>query len=466
MGGLVQQSLDNFRKAHEAEVSVEQVKSLIEFAKEVQSNVQFRCIILEQKLAPEEINYLIDVYSKIRKSKPAILLNQENFEKLNGKLKQVDVFSTNEDFTPDIVYKFFSEKLKSTAKKFNILIIQEILLSVVGIIKDNTGEAMKSEAISEVKLTDSHQEISAVIGFIGEGIIGNLSIGTSEKVIKSFTQKMLYCEEGDVTPEMISDVYNELSNQIFGAFRNKLNELGFNLKTSMQIVASSASDHLLQSKIGERYYNLKFRIFEEEFNITFAYTSYVMDNLKLDAALMINRYCLDIRLVNFVTRSINSTLALDGVKPKRLKVCNQKSEDYRSSSIHLIHCRGPEGSYILALDMPKDTLLHYANKTMGMMESDVTPEVMNDICGEYLNQMNGYIKKASKALGYEFLNVFHGGFCCEPDLAYLLKNPGLYIRLEHSIEDKPFTVCFGMESAYASEIFDAWPYLKGQSSFQ
>ncbi len=445
---------------HQVKVEVDSVRNTLDMAKQIDAGRRYGAIIIEQTLEEIEANFILNLYHPL-KYKPPMLLSKGNYEKFVKQMHGADLTPVFRDFNRDFIYDYFKEKLVVAEKKIDIRIIKEVLLSVTTIVHENTQVKLDALGLSEIRSKDSRQEMSSIIAFIGDGVMGTLSIATTTNLISLFCQKMLYCEPKDVTPAMRTDVLNELSNQILGAFRLKLSQDGYELAASMQIVVSGEKPHLYQTKTNGHYYYLKFKHEEDEFLITFAYGTYQKQKGESNfARSKVGNMVLDVRIVNGLIKSVQDVVNIFGEKPKKIVAYEQKGIDYTSDSIHLLHGRGASGSFLVALDMPLDTVCLILAETMGIKAEDANPEIINDVCGELINQIAGGLKKATAHYGYDFINVYHGGFCAEEKLHYLLKNQGLYLRLDFALRDKPFTVCFGMEGGLTSKTFDLWSYIK------
>ncbi len=460
---IVDEAIRKFSGIHEVKVEMDVAKNAIEFAKCIDQGRRYGAVIIEHEIEEVEVNYILNLYHDIKR-KPPLLLSKSNYERLVKRLAATQLTPVFKDFNKDFVYDYLKETLIIAEKKIDIRIIKEVLLSVTGIIHENTQVKLEAMGLSEIKAKDSKQQMSSIIAFIGDGVMGTLSIATNNNLVSLFCQKMLFCNPSDVTSVMRLDVLNELSNQILGAFRNKLAQDGYELSTSMQIVINGDKDHLFQTKTNGHYYYLKFKHAEDDFLITFAYGSYRKQKGEpnFSRATLGNR-SLDVRVLNNVIKALGDVLTINGERPHKTSASEQKSEDYQGESLHILHCRGHQGSFIVAIDMPKATVGMITQETMGIALADLMPEMINDVCGETINQIAGSIKKYIAPLGYEYLNVFHGSFCAEDNINYLLKNQGLYCRLGFVIKGQPFTLCFGMEAGQGSKVFDVWSYIKSLS---
>ncbi len=459
----VEEAIRKFSGIHEVKVEIDVAKTAIDFAKSVDQGRRYGAVIVEHEIEEVEVNYILNLYHDLKR-KPPLLLSKNNYEKLVKRLLATQLTPVFKDFNKDFIYDYLKETLIIAEKKIDIRIIKEVLLSVTGIIHENTQVKLEALGLSEIKSKDSKQQMSSIIAFIGDGVMGTLSIATTNSLISLFCQKMLYCQFSDVTEAMRADVLNELSNQILGAFRNKLAQDGYELSTSMQIVVSGEKDHIFQTKTNGHYYYLKFKHAEDDFLITFAYGSYKKQKGEpnFSRAALGNR-SLDVRVLNAVIKALGDVINLGGERPHKVSVSEQKGQDYSGESLHILHGRGHQGSFIAALDIPKSTVGLITLETMGIAASDLTPDMINDVCGELINQVAGSIKKYIGPLGYEYLNVFHGSFCAEDHISYLLKNQGLYCRMGFILKDQPFTLCFGMEAAQSNKIYDIWNYIKSLS---
>ncbi|WP_141732296.1 chemotaxis protein CheX [Oligoflexus tunisiensis] len=449
-----------FSGIHEVKVDVDVARTAIEFAKCVDQGRRYGAVIIETEIEEVEVNYILNLYHDLKR-KPPLLLCKANYEKLVKRLTSTQITPVIKDFNKDFIYDYLKETLIIAEKKIDIRIIKEVLLSVTGIIHENTQVKLEALGLSEIKAKDSKQEMSSIIAFIGDGVMGTLSIATTNNLISLFCQKMLYCDAADVTATMRADVLNELSNQILGAFRNKLAQDGYELSTSMQIVVSGEKDHLFQTKTNGHYYYLKFKHADDDFLITFAYGSYKKQKGEANfTRANLGGRTLDVRIVNLVLKALGDVINLNGERPHKVAVAEQRGQDYQGESLHILHGRGHQGSFIVALDIPRTTVGLITQETMGIATADLSPDMINDVCGELINQIAGSIKKYLGPMGFDYLNVFHGSFCTENEISYLLKNQGLYCRMSLTLRSQPFVLCFGLEAAQGSKVYDIWSYIK------
>lgn len=459
---VAEEAIKKFSGIYEIKVEIDSAKTAIELAKSVDQGRRYNAIIMDQDLEEVEINYLLNFYHDLKK-KPPLLLSRSNYEKLVKRLSGATMTPVFKDFNRDFIFDYLKETIITSEKKIDIRIIKEVLLSVTNIIFENTQLKLDAKGLSEIKAKDSQQEMSSIFAFIGDGVMGTLTIATSNQLVSLFCHKMLFCDLEQVTAEMRTDVLNELSNQILGAFRNKLLKDGYELSTSMQIVVSGEKPHFFQTKTNGHYYYLEFQHEKEAFLITFAYGSYQKQKGEPNfSRSQLNGKSLDVRLVNWVIRALGEVFTVNGIKPEKIDIREQKGQDYSAESLHLLHGRGHQGSFIIALDLPKKTIGLITEETMGITTENLSPDIVNDLAGELINQITGTFKKFLSPLGFEFLNVFHGSFCATEKIHYLLKNQGMYCRIGFQIKGLDFILCFGMESAQIAPLFDLWPYVKSQ----
>ena len=441
-------------------VLIETARTTVEMAKMIDQGRRYEAMIMEPVIAAIDINYILGLY-KTLKRRPPLLLSRANYELLAKRLLSTPLTPALKGFSREFIYDYLSETLLISEKKIDTRIIKEVLSSATSTIQENTQVKLEIVDLNEVTRKDSKQQMSSIIAFIGDSVLGTLTISTNNKLVSLFCQKMLYCEEKDVTSEMRTDVLNELSNQILGAFRLKLSQNGYELGTSMQMVVSGDKPHLYQTKAGGHYYRIRFRYEKEDFQITFSYGTYQKQKgeANFDRSKMANM-TLDVRMVNGLIKAVGDVITAGGERAKKTGVTEHKGEDYQADSIHILHGRGHQGSFIVGLEISRGAVALILKESLGIQREAMTPEMINDVCGEITHQLGAAFKKQAQVFGYNYINVLHGGFCASDKISYLLKNQGLYCRLNFTLRDQPFTVCFGMEAALSPKIFDLWSYIK------
>jgi CheY-specific phosphatase CheX len=448
---------------HGLTIDIDPAHNAIEAAKFIDYGRRYGAIIIQTPLEDIEINYLLNLYHSIKR-KPPLLLSQANYEKFVKRLLGASLTPVFEDFNRDFLFDYLKETFLVSEKKIDIRIIKEVLISVTNIIYEKTQVKLEAIGISEVKAKDSMQEMSAVIAFIGDGVMGTLSIATNNHLVSLFCQRIRLCEAVDVTPTLATEVLNELTEQILSTFRQKLAHDGYELIVSMQFIVSGATPHTYQVKSNGHYYHIKLKHEADDFNLSFAYGNYMRHKGEPNFShIDISDMSLDVRILNAVLQSVGDILHVADEKPIKIGTTAHKGEAYQAQSIHVLHGRGHKGSFLLALDIPLDTVGFLAQETMGLATKDLTPDMVNDICGELINQIVGLLKKRLVSFGYDFINVYHGDFCSKGQLNYLLKNQGLYCRLSFELRGRPFTICFGMESVKTNKMYDIWGYVESLS---
>lgn len=459
----VEEAVKKLAGIQQIKVTIDLARTALEMAKLIDQGRRFEAIIIEQAIESIEVNYILGLFRTLKR-RPPLLLSKPNYEALAKRMLSTQITPALKGFSREFVYDYLNETLLIGEKKIDTRIIKEVMSSATSVIAENTQVKLEVLGLNEITSKDFRQEMSSVIAFIGDSVLGTLNIATTNRLVSLFCQKMLYCEESDVTPAMRTDVLNELSNQILGAFRIKLSQNGYELGTSMQMVVSGDKPHLYQTKSVGHYYRIKLKHGEDDFFITFAYGSYHKQKgeANFDRS-KIGNLTLDVRLVNSLTKAVGDVISLGKERAIKVGVGEQKGDDYEAESIHILHGRGHQGSFLVALEIPRATIALIIQESMGIKKEGITPEIINDVCAELTNQLSTAFKAQAQVFGYQYLNVLHGGFCASDKLHYLLKNQGLYCRLNFTLRNQPFTVCFGMEAGLSPKIYDLWSYIKSLS---
>lgn len=423
-------------------------------------------LIVNKRMEQQEVNTFQAGFSRYKGEPPLLLIAGEQKELLNKKFDPGKILF-NIVVDKDFIYDCLRLYLSDADRKMDNRIFREILISVVDVVYQNTKEKLTPLSVSESKAENEDQDVSSVLAFYGEGIKGTLVIGTSLELLTLFATKMLYCEESDLTNEMLDDVMGEIANQVLGIIRNALSEYGYELNSSMQLVVTG-KDHHFHTNTGGHYYVLPFSVNNLEFKVTFCYDTYAikLDRLKTFQEKKSSRV-LDIRLLNDIIDIIPQTIELNTKhKVTREGIEVLKADSYQTNALHSIHGRSDQGGYLIALDMPEDAAKAFVSKMLFCELSDVTHLMMTDAIGELLNQIQGNQKKKSEEYGYTFQNIFHCSFSSEMNIQYLIKNPGYYCRIIFKTDNGMyFTCCFGMDSFFAPKVLDGSDLVKSLKGF-
>ncbi|MBF0443806.1 MAG: chemotaxis protein CheX, partial [Oligoflexales bacterium] len=421
-----------------------------------------------QTLEKVEFNAIAGLLFKHKNFRPSILLSSENYEILNKLVVGINLKGTSQTINKALVYEYLTENISLGQKQIDKRFIKELLSCVVDIISANTAERLEPSEITEIKSIARKQNITSLTAYIGDGITGTFTISTSIQLLNLFTQKMLMCGSNEISNEMRNDVLNELGNQIQGTFRTKLANIGYQMSVSMQTVISSEDDFLFHNKSIGQYYNIIFKHEAGDLDVSFIYGTYDQSGMPKGKVSVRNDACLDVRGVNAIFQAVADVIKVAGIPAVNKKnYRHHRPKNYKSESIHVANARGYHGGYLIALDMPRDTARYLAAEIAGIKDSDITPNVINDICGELLNMINGNYKRLlSDYYGYTFENIFHGDFFSDSKLIYLFRNQGLYFRVGYEINKKPFILCFGMDLIGVPQYYNLWGYLKKQPNFE
>jgi CheY-specific phosphatase CheX len=439
--------------------------NLIEVASQIESG-RVAIIFNESRMQKTEVNLLTQCIAK-SKQKPYLILDDTNYNFFAGsdviaqqKVPLDRMGKATADFSESFMFSCVRNLLSPPGQKLDIRYIRSLVNSVVDVINANTQCQMQAQKISEIKAKEEPEEIAIVSAFYGDGFLGSIKIGTTYSLLSLFTQKMLYCEESDVSSEMISDLAAEISNQILGAVRNSLSEFGWKLKSSMQVV-SSASELLNNSASNGRYYNLPFEFEGKKFNLSFCYNTYQTSIKEIEEVAEEQRLSkLDVRLMRHFeessTKMLEANLA-DAITLGSIK--KQNNSLFKADSIHLFHATSWQGNITIGLEVPRAMSEAIMAKTMGMTPDAVDDSTVNDYWGEILNQIGGEFLKKAKTSQYSFQRIYLGEFSGkEIDIA--IKSPGLNFKYDFRSGDHEAFVYFGCDSSFVDPFYDAWPYIR------
>lgn len=424
-------------------------------------------IFSESSLEESDISALQNLVTGIEKELPCFIFSSENYHSMKEIISKDKIINYEKEFTEDLFFQCLKNILTPPDQKIDIRYIKGILTSVVKVILENTKVKLSPGHIVESKSKDVTSDICAVIAYYGDGVYGSININTTIKLISYFATKMLNCEEKDLSDEMLVDLMGEISNQIMGVFKTGLAKNGYNLSSSMMTVTLGKKFLFSSSSVG-KYYLLPFKLKEEEFDINFCYNTYKipLTEIAMAESEYKNQF-LDVRLLNKVFESVESVFKANlSCEVKKGEIFKQLTNICPSNSIHLFHAGGSQGVFTMGFEVPNKTAAKVLKHMIGTKEEFIENLGVNDMFCELINQTAGEFIKSVKPQGYNFNRIFLGGYCSlkEP-INYLLKNPGLYLRVIYYLDDLPFVLCFGTRSTHCGHLFNAWSYYSKLDNF-
>ena len=464
------EAAEKFKLTQKVALNLHMGKNINEVASKIEAGAM-AIIFADCPMEKMEVNLLAGAISRLKKP-PFVITIDDNYdlffseEVMGGSFKKAYVGKTRDKFTAKFFYNCVRNLLTPPGQKLDIRYIKSIVRAVGEVITSNTSVELQPGDILEVKAQETPETIASVSAFYGDGFLGSITIGTKRELMSIFAQKMLFCEEADVTDEMLIDLTGEVSNQIIGAVRNSLSEFGWALSTSMQTVVIG-KDFLNASTSNGRYYHLPFSYEGVKFDLSLCYNTYVTSLHEIeDETGSSGTNCLDVRLVSAAKKSCEKILEqnLNG-KLEFSSVVQHTSTIYPSESLQLFHAGGWKGCMIMSLSPSKKLTAKVLKETMGMEEADIEDSMVNDFWGEILNQIAGDFLKLAKASSYSLQRIYQGAFT-GGELSYLLKNPGYYFRQDLTIHGSVVELLFGVDSQFSENFFDIWPYFKKQSTFE
>ncbi|SMF78152.1 chemotaxis protein CheX [Pseudobacteriovorax antillogorgiicola] len=468
--GFAERVVERFKMTQNIQLNLLMATNINDVAGQLESG-GIAIMFNETPLEKSEINLLSQCYAKAKR-KPFFILDDNNYDKLitaevlaSSKIPENLIGKATSDFTESFMYNCVRNLLTPPGQKLDIRYIKSIVTSVGDVITKNTQCSMEAKPIVETKAKEVPEEIAMVSAFYGDGFLGSITIGTEKKLMVTFAQKMLYCDESDVTTEMISDLSAELSNQILGAVRNSLSEFGWQLKSSMQVV-TMGEEFLNASTSNGRYYHLPFTFQDMKFSLSFCYNTYQTSIREIEEeSSSSGKSSLDVRLVNGFDSAIKKIIPANlGQEITFGPVLKHQNILYHEDSLHLFHAASWQGTITIGLEIPRSLSEFIMKQTMGMEPGDVDDTMVNDYWGEIINQVGGEFLKLVKGENYTFQRIYHGEFSGH-GLDYVIKTPGLYFRQDLIIGEESCRAFFGADSSYGDQFHNIWPYFQALPSF-
>lgn len=454
------QAIKKYTGIFSTKIVFTQCKNANELSGLVEMGRKADLIFIQKEMEKAEITALLAAFIRYTSSLP-VLISTGLQKDLEGKLFPPDRIVHDAQMTKDYIFSCLRLYLEDGDREIDVRIFKEILLSVIEVVFQNTGERLTPYSISKAKSEHEVQDVSSIVAFFGEGIKGTLMISTSLELLRHFSKKLLQCEESDLTTETTIDVMTEISSQVLGVVRKALSEYGYELNGSMQI-STIGEKHTMHNSSTGHYYSLPFSFMNLTFNVTFCYDTYPIKLNSKSKAIAHGAKKLDVRLVNEISEQVLKTINLNTkLKVELISISYHKSHPYQADSLHLIHGRGSEGGYILAIEASNAAAKEIVKKMMFCEDSDVNQNLVADSIGEMVNQIQGSQKKAIERFGYSFQNIVHVSFTSATDINYMLKNPGHYVRILCRLEDQhDLTICYGLDSNFVHDFLDISGYIQ------
>ena len=457
-------AVEKFTTMHGIRVSLssQTVNSLADRLEQGELDILFLETILEKS----EINFLLGCISRSKRL-PVIICSTDNYDAIKKEVPSEKIFNQKSEFSTRFVFNCIRNLLTPPNHKLDTRYIKSILMSVLGVIQQNTKITLKPEPISEIKQKEMPGDFVSAVTFYGDGFLGSFTIRTSRTLTTKFAQKIFFADEDtQFDDDTLIDLLGEISNQILGVARNELKEFGYELRNSLQLVCAG-KEFLYNTTSNGRYYEIPFTYQDELFNITFCYNTYQTSVFELEIEEdRRDKAKFDLRLLKAADNAIKliwkNNLQAD---LKRSSIFQHKAQAYHSSSMHIFHAAGWQGELSISIDLPYQSLINIYESMFGPQDQEVDRSQLNDVAQELLNQIGGHFLKQVKDIGYTFMRIYQGSFCQKDGLNYLLKIPGFSSRLWYEFNGFPLILCIGIRSDYCDSYFDTWPYLHQQSSF-
>lgn len=453
---FAKEAIQKFTGIFTAEISLDEAKTSSQAAS-LWSSRPYKLVFIDQKLPNEDMNVLTGAYGKLE-DKPLVVSGPENLSELQAFIPAKHLVPAPHGLSKGFIYDCVRSALGSKDKKLDPRVLASILRSVMSVITTNTTLPLSPKKIEAVKSKAEKRDVSGICAFSGDGIQGTISISTTEKLITTFAEKMLFAEAANVTGEMRNDLLNEILNQILGAIRQELQQFGYELKPTNFLVVNG-QQHLYLSRSMGKYYDMPFICEQQEFDVTFSYDVYseFLTNRDERAEKSHKKNLLDVRLVNCAIEAVIETLqsALQ-ITAKHIPDSPVTEFNQQTMSLHCGHGVGTRGNYTFNMSWFEDEARFFAAKMLYMPEAEIGIDMIADSCGELLNQIAAAFRFKAEAIGFPFRHVFHGDFAREGNLEYMMRNRGYYLKLQFKTDLRPFELTFGVESAASEMIFNVY----------
>ncbi|MBF0440555.1 MAG: chemotaxis protein CheX [Oligoflexales bacterium] len=357
---------------------------------------------------------------------------KKNIIALAGSMPNSQIYPADEDFSPQYIFDCLNSLMYSQGIELDIRIAQNILVSVVDVIRSNTKIAIRALKIikSQPKGTSKWDFISCVTVF-GDGINGAIVIKANKKFIETALKNIIGNEPANPSePSLYTDFMDETTNQIIGVFRNNLAEHSYQLETSWRLVIDGESQKILNRSVG-KYYVFPFDVDGNAMEIEFCYQSYLR-SIKEDYRgfrSTFGRKCLDVRIVNAVVESVLDLIKIvPDLSAKWSNIEKYNSNDTTMhKTLHFLSCVGSQGEIIFYLSLPENT------QDIILSKYKMDRSFWEDIENEMYNQLRGNIKNRLRPFHYFIENQFEAKFIGTDQLRSYYRSNGRSVKLEFII---------------------------------
>lgn len=424
-------------------------------------------IFAPEPIATESISIFFGAFERAKK-KPIIITTTDNYNKLKIEISDNYLIKNKDSFTKEYIFTVVRNLMTPPNQKLDIRYIQSILNSVISVVQENTQLELIADKILEQKAPEKPEDVLSIVGFYGDGFLGSLSFSTSQTVFKKMASKMLFCEESDLTKEMLLDVAGELGNQILGVVRTELAEFGYSLKNSFLAVIEG-DQFITSNSSNGRYYILPFKLDGDSFNVSLCYNTYQTSIRAIESLQNTqNPSTFDIRVLEALDKSIYTVLKGNtGETPRRSDMGKHDQDEKNLQSFHVFHAAGWKAETTIGIEVPFDSYSYLIEKMIGIKPEDVEDSTVNDLMGEMMNQICGeYLKNLDKNLEFKLQRIYQGSYTKKEGINVITKLPGFGVRVIYELDGHKFLFVVSINSSHSEPIFNTWKYIESGEQFK
>ncbi len=428
-------------------------RSINEIAHQIELKLA-RIIFIEAYISLADSNSLRAAFER-QKMKPFLIAHEDNYEALSRSIPKEKLGRSATKLNPNFIFKCLRNLLAPSGRKMDERYLKGILSSVIGVIDSNANIKLLPKKISEIQPASSAEVIVSAFGFYGDGFAGSITLKSNKALLDRVAQTILSLEESEITPEVISDLADELGNQVEGAIRVHLQGAGYILKNSLQLTLTGETqfDHKISS--GGVYYTVPFALDDMKLDVLLSYNTYKTSVFELEDETNRNiKKRFDVRLINAANTSFSKHFA--EWEPQKESALEIPHDGLSGSSLHLFQVADWKGKVTIGLLLGKEVELALMSELTGLEAQYATNALINESLNSLTDAILLEFLEITKTFQYSFQKVYKGSFSGD-SFHFKIVNAGYFFRETFTTRLGLVELIVGCDSHHASDYYDAWP---------
>ncbi len=450
---FAEEANERFDKMFSTPLQVYVARSINEIAHQIELKLA-RIVFIEAYISLADSNSLRAAFER-QKVKPYIIAHQDNYEALSRSIPKERLGRSATKLNPNFIFQCLRNLLAPTGRKMDERYLRGILKSVIGVVDSNANIKLLPKKISEIQPAPSAEVIVSAFGFYGDGFLGSITLKSNKALLERMAQTILFLEESEITPEIISDLADELGNQVEGAIRVQLQSAGYILKNSLQLTLTGESEFHHKISSGGQYYAVPFALDDMKLDVLLSYNTYKTSVFDLeDEEIKNNKKRFDVRLINAANTSFSKHFA--EWEPLKQSAQEIPHDGLAGSSLHLFQVADWKGKVTIGLLLTKDVEMALMSELTGLEPQYATSALINESLNSLTDAILLEFLEITKTFQYSFQKVYKGSFSGEK-FTFKIVNAGYFFRETFATSLGLVELIIGCDSHHASDYYDAWP---------